>query len=186
MQNNILEILKENPLIPVVTISHLNEIDKIYIKLKSKNVRCIEITLRTPVSREAVKIFKERYGDDFKVGVGTIVSVEDVQFCVENKVDFMVSPGLAPAMIEPLESSGIPFIPGVSTPSEIMSGLECGWSYFKFFPANLFGGVDAMKTYSAIFPNVLFCPTGGINERNYKDFLRLDNVISVGGSWLNK
>ena len=168
MQNNILEILKENPLIPVVTIYDLNDIDKIYIKLKSKNVKCIEITLRTPVSRDAIKLFKQRYGDDFKVGVGTIVSAEDVQFCVDSKVDFMVSPGLAPAMIQPLEDSGIPFIPGVSTPSEIISGLECGWNYFKFFPANLFGGVSAMKTYGAIFPNVLFCPTGGINEMNYK------------------
>jgi|SRR6056300_859874 2-dehydro-3-deoxyphosphogluconate aldolase/(4S)-4-hydroxy-2-oxoglutarate aldolase len=186
MQNNILQILEENPLIPVVTINDLNDIDKIYIRLKSKNVRCIEITLRTDVSREAIKLFKEKYGDDFKVGVGTIVGAKDVQFCIDNRVDFMVSPGLAPAMIEPLEKSGIPFIPGVSTPSEIIKGLECGWKFFKFFPANIFGGIDALKTYANIFPSVKFCPTGGLNERNYKDYLKLDNVVSIGGSWLSK
>lgn len=186
MQNNILEVLKENPLIPVVTINHLNEIEKMYVKLKSKNVRCIEITLRTPVSREAIRVFKKEYGHDVKVGVGTIVSADDVAFCMDAEVDFMVSPGLASKMIEPLEKSGIPFISGVTTPSEIIQGKEYGWNYFKFFPATIFGGVEALKTYGAIFPGVKFCPTGGINERNYKEFLNLENVISVGGSWLTK
>jgi 2-dehydro-3-deoxyphosphogluconate aldolase/(4S)-4-hydroxy-2-oxoglutarate aldolase len=186
MQNNILTILEENPLIPVVTIHDLNDLEKIYVKLKSKNVRSIEITLRTPVSREAIKLFKAKYGDDFKVGVGTIVRAEDIQFCVDSQVDFMVTPGLVPAMVGPLEKSGIPFISGVSTQSEIIQGMEYGWTFFKFFPATIFGGVEALKTYSAIFPSVKFCPTGGINERNYKDYLALDNVISVGGSWLSK
>lgn len=186
MQNNILEILKNNPLIPVVTIGDLNEIDTVYANLKAKNVTCIEITLRTPVSREAIKIFKEKYGAEFKVGVGTIVSIADIAFCVEAKVDFIVTPGLALGMVEPLEKSGIPFISGVATPGEIIQGIEYGWNYFKFFPANLFGGIGALKTYGSIFPQVKFCPTGGISENNYQDYLALTNVISVGGSWLTK
>jgi 2-dehydro-3-deoxyphosphogluconate aldolase/(4S)-4-hydroxy-2-oxoglutarate aldolase len=87
-------------------------------------------------------------------------------------------------MIDVFNSSGIPFLPGVSTPSEIIQGLNRGWTFFKFFPADLFGGIKALKTYGAIFSQAKFCPTGGINGENANDFLQLNNVLSVGGSWL--
>lgn len=186
MQNNIEQLLRKHPLIPVVTISHLDEIDGIYAKLCAQGVSCIEITLRTAVSWEAIEVFKQRYGHEFQVGVGTIVSKEDIAKCVVLDVDFMVSPGLSTSMIQAFEKSGIPFLPGVSTPSEIITAMDSGWRYFKFFPADLFGGVKALSTYGAIFSEVKFCPTGGINESNYQEFLSLDNVISVGGSWLLK
>ena len=96
----------------------------------------------------------------------------------------MVSPGLTNPMIQQFDVSEIPFLPGVSTPSEIIRGMDLGWKYFKFFPADLFGGAKALKTYGSIFKNSFFCPTGGINQDNYKDYLELDNVLSVGGSWL--
>jgi len=82
------------------------------------------------------------------------------------------------------ENSGIPFIPGVATPSEIILGLQLGWDTFKFFPAHLFGGLEALKTYGQVFPEVQFCPTGGIKAETYKHYLSLPNVMSVGGSWL--
>ncbi|MEY3199997.1 MAG: hypothetical protein RJA13_1955, partial [Bacteroidota bacterium] len=85
-----------------------------------------------------------------------------------------------------LMDSKIPFIPGVATPSDIILGLQMGWNFFKFFPANLFGGLPALKTYQLVFPNVIFCPTGGINESTYTDYLALENVQSVGGSWMIK
>ena len=96
----------------------------------------------------------------------------------------MVSPGISMELSTSFENSGIPFIPGVSTPSEIISGLQLGWDTFKFFPAHLFGGLDALKTYGQVFPQVKFCPTGGIKAETYNEYLKLPNVISVGGSWL--
>ncbi len=186
MQNNIEKILKENPLIPVVTIDDEAELDAIYQKLKAKNISAIEITLRTEYAWEAIKVFKEKYGNEFKVGVGTIINAEQIQKSIDLRVDFMVSPGLTTSMIQLLDFSGIPFITGVSTPSEIIRGIEIGWEFFKFFPADLFGGAKALKAYGAIFRNIKFCPTGGISESNYKEYLELDNVLAVGGSWLAK
>ena len=186
MQNNIEKILKENPLIPVATIENLSDVDTIYKVLSNKGIKCIEITLRTPIAWEAVKLFKEKYGAEFKVGVGTIISPDDILRCVNLRVDFMVSPGLTASMIQQFDFSGIPFLPGVSTASEIIRGIDLGWEYFKFFPADLFGGTKALKSYAAIFKNVQFCPTGGVNNDNYEEYLELDNVLSVGGSWLLK
>tara|TARA_B110000305_G_scaffold31285_1_gene30016 strand:- start:66 stop:632 length:567 start_codon:yes stop_codon:yes gene_type:complete len=184
IQNNIEKILKNNPLIPVATISELSQVDEFYDQLKEQGVNCIEITLRTKIAWDAIALFKEKYGSDFSIGVGTIVSPDDILKCVQNKVDFMVSPGLTNPMIQQFDVSEIPFLPGVSTPSEIIRGMDLGWKYFKFFPADLFGGAKALKTYGSIFKNSFFCPTGGINQDNYKDYLELDNVLSVGGSWL--
>lgn len=186
MQNNIERILQKNPIIPVVTIHREEEIEPIHKKLSERNIHCIEITLRTDFALDAIAIFKERYGDHYDVGVGTIVNSEQVRKCADLKVDFLVSPGLTPSLAQHLEHSEIPFIPGVATPSEILRGLESGYSYFKFFPANLFGGLEALKAYSSVFSEAKFCPTGGINESNYMSYLELDNVISVGGTWLTK
>jgi 2-dehydro-3-deoxyphosphogluconate aldolase/(4S)-4-hydroxy-2-oxoglutarate aldolase len=186
MQNNIEKVLKSHSLIPVVTIHKIEEVDSIYECLNAQNIHCVEITLRTDISWEAIELFKTKYGSTFSVGVGTITSEKAIKRCVDLNVDFMVSPGLSPGMIEPFEKSGIPFLPGVSTPSEIIFAMELGWRYMKFFPAHLFGGINALKTYGSLFQDVTFCPTGGINLENHKDFLALPNVISVGGSWLTK
>ncbi len=186
MQNNIEQILNENPLIPVVTIESEEELNNVYTKLNSKGISIIEITLRTDFAWDAIQIFKEKYGHEFKVGVGTIINAEQIQKSIELNVDFMVTPGLTTGMIQLLNFSGIPFITGVSTPSEIIRGIEIGWEYFKFFPANLFGGPEAMKSYGSIFKNIKFCPTGGIDDSNYKEYLDLPNVVAVGGSWMTK
>ena len=183
LQNNIEAILKANPLIPVVTIENLDQVDEVYEKLSSQGINCIEITLRTEIAWEAIALFKERH-PDFQVGVGTIISSEDILKCVKLKVDFMVSPGLTASMIQQFDFSGIPFLPGVSTPSEIIRGIDMGWRVFKFFPADLFGGAKALKVYGNIFKDVSFCPTGGINKENFQEYLELKNVIAVGGSWL--
>ncbi|MFT6501552.1 MAG: 2-dehydro-3-deoxyphosphogluconate aldolase/(4S)-4-hydroxy-2-oxoglutarate aldolase [Crocinitomicaceae bacterium] len=184
LQNNIEALLKANPLIPVVTIESLDEVDVVYENLSSQGINCVEITLRTEIAWEAIALFKEKYGPAFKVGVGTIISPDDILKCVKLKVDFMVSPGLTSSMIQQFDFSGIPFLPGVSTPSEIIRGIDMGWRVFKFFPADLFGGAKALKVYGNIFKDVSFCPTGGINKDNYQEYLDLKNVMAVGGSWL--
>jgi 2-dehydro-3-deoxyphosphogluconate aldolase/(4S)-4-hydroxy-2-oxoglutarate aldolase len=95
-------------------------------------------------------------------------------------------PGVQKDLLGVLNELNIPFLPGVMTPSDIMGALRLGWDTLKFFPAHIAGGIDALKTYSQVFPQVKFCPTGGINYDNHLEFLSLDNVISVGGSWIQK
>jgi 2-dehydro-3-deoxyphosphogluconate aldolase / (4S)-4-hydroxy-2-oxoglutarate aldolase len=186
MQNNIAKILENNPLIPVVTLDHEDQVDRLYEKLSGRGIKCVEITLRTEFAWDGIALFQKRYGKEFKVGVGTVISPIQISKAIELDVDFLVSPGLTTSMIPLLENSNIPFIVGVSTPSEIMRAMELGWNYLKFFPADIFGGVESIKSFGAIFSSIKFCPTGGIDESNFKEYLELQNVISVGGSWLGK
>ena len=183
-QNNIREILAKHPIIPVVTFNDLSEVQPQLEKLLSHGVSCIEITLRTPISFDAIAEAKRTFGQTMDIGVGTLVTKDQIERAAELDVAFMVSPGISMELSSSFENSGIPFIPGVATPSEIISGLQLGWDTFKFFPAHLFGGLDALKTYGQVFPQVKFCPTGGIKAETYNEYLKLPNVISVGGSWL--
>jgi 2-dehydro-3-deoxyphosphogluconate aldolase/(4S)-4-hydroxy-2-oxoglutarate aldolase len=153
-------------------------------KLKAKNIYCIEITLRTPIAFDAIRLAKEKFGSEITIGMGTIVSKDQIAKAIELKVDFLVSPGLSSGLASHFEDSGIPFILGVATPSDIINGIQFGWDTFKFFPAHLFGGLNALKTYGQVFPQIKFCPTGGITEESYQSYLALENVISIGGSWL--
>jgi 2-dehydro-3-deoxyphosphogluconate aldolase/(4S)-4-hydroxy-2-oxoglutarate aldolase len=118
------------------------------------------------------------------IGVGTLVSVAQIEKAASLGVNFLVSPSINTALAKAMESYGIIFIPGVATPSEMISGLQPGWDTFKFFPAHLFGGLDALKTYGQVFPEVRFCPTGKIKADTYERYLELPNVLSVGGSWM--
>lgn len=183
-QNNIISILKNNPIIPVATIDELSKVDEYYKTLVHQNINCIEITLRNDISWDAIQMFKKKYGSSFKVGVGTITSKNQIDKCKDIGVDFMVSPGYTPTLIDCFEESNIPFLPGISTPSEIIDGINKNLKYFKFFPANIFGGLKALITYQSVFKGIYFCPTGGLNSSNFDDYLNLSNVISVGGSWL--
>ena len=185
-QNNIRGVLEKHQVIPVVTINNEEEVDGIISGLIEKGIFCIEVTLRTAFALSAIEIIKEKYGHQVSVGVGTVVSKEQIEAVQALHVDFIVSPGINAELGSYLMESGIPFIPGVATPSDILVGLQLGWDTFKFFPANLFGGIDALKTYGQVFPSVIFCPTGGINGETYDSYLELKNVISVGGSWMMK
>jgi 2-dehydro-3-deoxyphosphogluconate aldolase / (4S)-4-hydroxy-2-oxoglutarate aldolase len=186
IQNGILGLLQKHPIIPVVTINSKDEIEGIIHTLSLHNINCIEVTLRTEYAFEAIQEIKKSYGNQISVGVGTIVNQAQIKRATEVSVDFMVSPGINADLAKAFETSGVPFIPGVATPSDIITGLNLGWNVFKFFPANLFGGEKALQTYSAVFPNVTFCPTGGIDEKTFENYLSLKNVVSVGGSWMMK
>ncbi|MGV3632617.1 MAG: bifunctional 4-hydroxy-2-oxoglutarate aldolase/2-dehydro-3-deoxy-phosphogluconate aldolase [Bacteroidota bacterium] len=185
-QNNIRGILAHHPVIPVVTFNDLREIDPLVEKLLARGIHCIEITLRTKIATDAIRATKELYGTKLTIGMGTVTHPDHVKQAEEIGVDFMVSPGLSPQLHHAFDESKIPFIPGVATPSEIISALHFGWDTFKFFPAHLFGGIEALKAYGQLFPHVKFCPTGGIGEASYKSYLDLPNIISVGGSWMVK
>jgi 2-dehydro-3-deoxyphosphogluconate aldolase/(4S)-4-hydroxy-2-oxoglutarate aldolase len=183
-QFNIREVLAKNLIVPVVTINQLNQVDAIAESLIDQGITCIEVTLRTPVAYDAIAYLKKNYFNKLTIGVGTIISKEQLKKVEALEVDFIVSPGLMEYLAEDLQKAKIPFIPGVVTPSEIMRGIELGYDTFKFFPAEIFGGTKTLKTYSSLFPDIKFCPTGGINHSNYKEYLTLPNVICVGGSWV--
>lgn len=183
-QNNIREVLSHHPIIPVINFNDTDEVIPMIEKLKAKNIYCIEITLRTPIAFDAIRLAKEKFGAEITIGMGTIVSKDQIAKAIELKVDFLVSPGLSSGLASHFEDSGIPFILGVATPSDIINGIQFGWDTFKFFPAHLFGGLNALNTYGQVFPQIKFCPTGGITEDSSQSYLALENVISIGGSWL--
>ena len=184
LQNNIRAVLAQHPTIPVVTFQHTDEVVPKMEALMARGIFCIEITLRTPAAYDCIALAKKQFGDRCAIGMGTVVKVEQIEKAIELGIDFMVSPGLNSNLAPHFEKSNIAFIPGVATPSEIIEGIQLGWDTFKFFPANLFGGLNALKAYGQVFPNIKFCPTGGITEETYPEYLAQPNIISVGGSWM--
>tara|TARA_B100000795_G_scaffold70352_1_gene49258 strand:- start:1842 stop:2429 length:588 start_codon:yes stop_codon:yes gene_type:complete len=185
MKNNIREILVLNPLVPVVTF-HENDDPLAFMEfLLKQNVNCIEITLRTNSGLSAIESIKKEF-DTVKVGAGTVINGDQVKILRDLGADFMVSPGTTKKLIKEFINSEVPFINGVSTASEIILAKELGLNTLKFFPAHLYGGIDAIKMFGQLFPDVKFCPTGGINEQSSKEYLEQSNVIAVGGSWFQK
>ncbi len=185
-QNGINDILSTNKVIPVATIHNYEDLVLQLEKIQHASISCIEITLRTDYALTAIEKIKTMDLPNFKIGVGTVIRPEQIEMVHALDVDFIVSPGLTEKLVGELHKTGIPFIPGVSTVSEIMQALEWHCSFLKFFPAHLSGGIEALKAYGQLFPSVTFCPTGGITSSTYNDFLSLYNVSSVGGSWMLK
>lgn len=183
---SIYKIIKNNPLVPVVTFQKDDDPEAFADYLIKRNIFCIEITLRTDYGLKAIELLKNIYSDTIQVGAGTVINSEQVAQLGSIGADFLVSPGLTPDLFECMMNSQIPFLPGVATPSEIIRAQEFGLEYLKFFPAHLYGGVDALKMFGGLYPNIKFCPTGGINEETSKEYLELENVVAVGGSWFQK
>ncbi len=183
--NKIREILELNPLVPVVTF-HENDDPLAFMEfLLNQNVNCIEITLRTSSGLSAIERIKKEF-DNVKVGAGTVINGDQIKILRDLGVDFIVSPGTTKKLIKEFINSEIPFINGVSTSSEVILSKELGLNTLKFFPAHLYGGIDALKMFGQLFSDVKFCPTGGINEQSSKEYLEQSNVIAVGGSWFQK
>lgn len=186
MQNGIRKVMDGHTLVPVVTFSNAEEAPAFIEYLIAQQVGCIEITLRTEAGMQAIELLKKEYKDRFLVGAGTVTSPEQLDKLVQINADFVVSPGLTSELQAEMEASKLPYLPGTSTPSEIMWAREQGLDTLKFFPANLFGGLDALQAYGQLFPDVKFCPTGGISKATSSDYLALSNVFAVGGSWFQK
>lgn len=183
-QNNIRNILNGHSIIPVVTFTENDNPIAFMDYLIQNGIRCIEVTLRTPQGMEAIQRLKDEMGDDILVGAGTVISPGQIMQLKRLKADFIVSPGLTRDLQILMDESSLPYLPGVATPSEIIKAMELGLTTLKFFPANLFGGLSALKTYANLFPDIQFCPTGGVNKESSQEFLVLNNVFAVGGSWL--
>ena len=171
-------------MIPVVTFNSTQEAIPIMEKIFSKGVKCIEVTLRTACAMEAIQTLRNQFGNQILIGAGTVINTEQISSLKKLNVDFLVSPGFSERLLEHMQDSGIAYLPGAATPGEMIKALEKNCDTLKFFPANLFGGINALKTYAGLFPQIKFCPTGGISEENHLEFLNLPNVFAVGGSWL--
>ena len=171
--------------IPVVVIKELGETDKILTALKNSGIMCAEITFRTACAAEAIAYASANY-PDMEIGAGTVINAEQCEAALAAGATFIVSPGLSPAVAKICVERNIPYYPGCVTPTEIMAALEFGITTVKFFPANIYGGLKALKALSAPFPQVKFIPTGGVDRSNIDEFLAFDKIAAIGGSFFVK
>jgi 2-dehydro-3-deoxyphosphogluconate aldolase / (4S)-4-hydroxy-2-oxoglutarate aldolase len=180
---NVLEIMRVGPVIPVIVIEKLADAVPLARALVTGGVRVLEVTLRTPVGLAAVKAIASEV-EGAIVGVGTITRPEDFAQSLDAGAKFGVSPGLTPTLIETARASSLPLLPGVMTPSDVIAARAAGFSELKLFPAQQAGGMGMLRALGGPFPDVTFCPTGGVTAATAPDFLALPNVACVGGSWL--
>ena len=178
-----LDVLKTGPVVPVIVINDLDHAVPLAKALLAGGVKVLEVTLRTPVAIEAIRMIAEEVPEAI-VGAGTVATEEDLQAVAKAGGIFAISPGLTPTLLSAANNGPIALIPGISSASELMLGMEYGLTEFKFFPAEAAGGINMLKSIGGPFPQVRFCPTGGISPANYKEYLGLKNVACVGGSWL--
>ena len=171
--------------IPVVVIKEMSETDTILTALKNNNINCAEITFRTACAAEAIAYAVKNY-PDMEIGAGTVINKEQCEAALAAGATFIVSPGLSPEVAKICGERNIPYYPGCVTPTEIMAALEFGITTVKFFPANVYGGLKALKALSAPFPQVKFIPTGGVDRSNIDEFLAFDKIAAIGGSFFVK
>ncbi|MDK2971397.1 MAG: 2-dehydro-3-deoxyphosphogluconate aldolase / (4S)-4-hydroxy-2-oxoglutarate aldolase [Candidatus Sumerlaeota bacterium] len=179
------ERLAEARLVPVIALPRAEDAVPLCEALGAGGLRCAEMTFRTAAGREGLKLAVERF-PDFLVGAGTVTTPEEAKQAADAGARFAVAPGTNPHVIETALAAGLPFSPGVCTPSDIEAALACGVTLLKFFPAEAAGGVKFLKAIAAPYKHrgVRFVPTGGINEKNAAAYLAMKEVVAVGGSWI--
>ena len=180
---NILDIMRTGPVIPVIVIDRLEDAVPLARALVAGGVRVLELTLRTPVALKAIEAIANEV-EGAIIGVGTITRPEDFDASLKAGALFGVSPGLTPELVAAAWDSALPLLPGVMTPSDVIAARGAGFTELKLFPAQQAGGIGMLKALAGPFPDVTFCPTGGISVATATDFLALANVACVGGSWL--
>ena len=170
-------------LIPVVVIKELSETEKTMAALKNHGINCAEITFRTACAAEAIALACEKF-PDMNVGAGTVINAKQCKAALKAGAKFIVSPGLSVDVAKICKARNIPYYPGCVTPTEIMQAIDLGINVVKFFPANVYGGLKALKALAAPFPQIKFIPTGGVDRNNLDEFLAFDKVFAVGGSFM--
>ncbi len=171
--------------VPVVVIKELSETDKILTALKNNGINTAEITFRTACAKEAIEYAVKNY-PDMSVGAGTVINEQQCKDALDAGAQFIVSPGLSVSVAKVCQENNIPYYPGCVTPTEIIQALELGITTVKFFPANIYGGLKALKALSAPFPQIKFIPTGGVDRSNINEFLAFDKIEAIGGSFFVK
>jgi 2-dehydro-3-deoxyphosphogluconate aldolase/(4S)-4-hydroxy-2-oxoglutarate aldolase len=180
---NIREIVAMAPVIPVLTITELSTAVPVARALAAGGLRVLEITLRTPVALAAIEAMRKAVPDAI-VGVGTLTRAVDFAASDRAGAQFGVTPGLTPELAAASRGARFPLLPGVMTPTELITARAAGFNVLKLFPAQQAGGIGMLQALGAPFPDVLFCPTGGITRATAAEYLALPNVVCVGGSWV--
>ncbi len=180
---NLLEIMRASPVIPVIAIDDIRHAVPMAQALVEGGIRVLEVTLRTRHGLAAIRAIAEQVPDAI-LGVGTLTRPEDFAAARDAGAVFGVSPGLTRDLVQAARASGLPLLPGVMTPSEVLAAREAGFFQLKLFPAVPAGGVGMLNAIAGPLPDVLFCPTGGISQETAPQFLACKNVACVGGSWL--
>lgn len=179
------QLLENTRVVPVVVIRDVAETCPTLEALRDGGIPVAEITFRTACAEEAIRLGCERY-PDMMIGAGTVIHAAQAREALRAGARFIVSPGLSVGVAEVCREAGVPYLPGCVTPTEIMEALSLGLTTLKFFPANVYGGLVALKALSAPFPQVRFLPTGGVDLKNIKEYLAFDKVAAVGGSFMMK
>jgi 2-dehydro-3-deoxyphosphogluconate aldolase / (4S)-4-hydroxy-2-oxoglutarate aldolase len=183
MTASIKDIMNTSPVVPVMVINKLEHAVPLANALVQGGLKVLEITLRTPVAIEAIKKIKAEVPGAI-VGAGTVINLTTLKLAIDAGSEFLVSPGFTESLIDAALKTGVPILPGVISPSEVMRLLEKGVTEMKFFPAEAAGGIPMLKSIGGPLPQATFCPTGGISPNNAKEYLALSNVACVGGSWM--
>jgi 2-dehydro-3-deoxyphosphogluconate aldolase/(4S)-4-hydroxy-2-oxoglutarate aldolase len=170
-------------IIPVLTIERVEDAVPLARALVAGGVRVLEVTLRTPAAIEAARAIISEVPDAV-VGIGTILTANDLARAEALGAIFAISPGATPELLKAAAASDLPFAPGITTASELMQARAHGFNLVKFFPAEPSGGIKTLRTLAGPFPDARFCPTGGIGEANAATWLAEPNVVAVGGSWI--
>ena len=177
------EIFAAGPVIPVIVVQRLETAIGLARALVDGGVRVLEVTMRTPVALDAMRAMRDAVPEAI-VGAGTITHPDDLKKAIAAGAQFGVSPGATPSLLSAIHDSGLPFLPGAMTPSDVMLRRDAGFKAMKLFPAQQAGGIGMLKALGSVFADVRFCPTGGIDATTAPQFLALPNVACVGGSWI--
>eukprot|EP00919_Chromeraceae_sp_WS-2016_P048747 GHVR01115377.1.p1 GENE.GHVR01115377.1~~GHVR01115377.1.p1 ORF type:complete len:214 (-),score=36.48 GHVR01115377.1:492-1133(-) len=177
------EIFSQGPVVPVLVIKDVEHAVPLAKALIAGGIRVLEVTLRTEAALEVIaKIAKEV--PEAIIGAGTVTNRKQLQQVIDAGAKFAISPGMTTDLLKAGNEGSIALIPGISSISELMTAVDHGYTHLKFFPAEASGGVKALKAIGGPFPDIKFCPTGGISPSNYNDYLALPSVRCAGGSWL--
>ena len=182
-RENLLSILRMGPVVPVLVVEEAAVAVPLAKALVAGGVRVIEVTLRTKAALDVIRAICAEVGDAV-VGAGTVRTPAQFADVAEAGARFAVSPGATPALVDAARDAGVPWLPGIATPSEGMRLADAGFSVLKLFPAEAVGGARLIASLASPLPELQFCPTGGIDRAKAEDYLKLENVACVGGSWL--
>jgi len=177
------QLFAQGPVVPVLVIDNVEDALPIANALLAADIKVLEVTLRTTAALDVIKEIADNLPEAI-VGAGTVTNRELLQRSRDAGAKFAISPGLTKDLLKAGNEGDIALIPGISSISELMDGIDYGYDHFKFFPAEASGGVKAIKSIGGPFPQIKFCPTGGINLSNINNYLALNNVACCGGSWL--
>lgn len=176
-------ILRAAPVLPVIALERLEQALPLAGALLAGGIPALEITLRTPVALAAIQAIRRTFPEAL-VGAGTVTTPEELRRVADAGAVFAVSPGLTPRLAEAATAGALPLLPGVFSPSEVMAARDAGFRYLKLFPAEQAGGLGMLRALAGPFPDLRFCPTGGVGPATAAQYLALTNVVCVGGSWL--